>query len=145
MQRFGLPVTFVQQVSGGGAGEVSIQANYWETNARGAQEVGGIYTEHAGRWLNVGVGVGLRADADHASTKMGVVIRPSNIPSGASWPSAHIEEFTVYRGRTDYHNISVPLGRPTFGAASWTLEFYRIGDNNRNPVQLRRRRMWISA
>lgn len=145
MQRFGLPVTFVQQVSGGGTGDVSVQTNYWETNARGAQQVGGIYTEHAGRWLNVGVGVGLRADADHASTKMGVVIRPSNIPSGASWPSAHIEEFTVYRGSTDYYNINVPLGRPTFGAASWTLEFYRIGDNNRNPVQLRRRRIWISA
>ena len=145
MQRFGLPVTFVQQVSGGGTGEVSVQTNYWETNARGAQQVGGIYTEHAGRWLNVGVGVGLRADADHASTKMAVVIRPSNIPSGASWPSAHIEEFTVYRGSTDYYNINVPLGRPTFGAASWTLEFYRIGDNNRNPVQLRRRRIWISA
>ena len=145
MQRFGLPVTFVQQVSGGGAGDVSVQTNYWETNARGAQQVGGIYTEHAGRWLNVGVGVGLRADADHASTKMAVVIRPSNIPSGASWPAAHIEEFTVYRGSTHYYNISVPLGRPTFGAASWTLEFYRIGDNNRNPVQLRRRRIWISA
>ena len=145
MQRFGLPVTFVQQVSGGGAGDVSVQTNYWETNARSAQQVGGIYTEHAGRWLNVGVGVGLRADADHASTKMAVVIRPSNIPSGASWPSAHIEEFTVYRGSTDYYNINVPLGRPTFGAASWTLEFYRIGDNNRNPVQLRRRRIWISA
>ena len=145
MQRFGLPVTFVQQVSGGGTGEVAIQANYWETNARSSQQVGGIYTEHAGRWLNVGVGVGLRADADHASTKMAVVIRPSNIPSGASWPAAHIEEFTVYRGSTHYYNISVPLGRPTFGAASWTLEFYRIGDNNRNPVQLRRRRIWISA
>ena len=145
MQRFGLPVTFVQQVSGGGSGAVSVQTNYWETNARGAQQVGGIYTEHAGRWLNVGVGVGLRADADHASTKMAVVIRPSNIPSGASWPSAHIEEFTVYRGSTHYYNINVPLGRPTFGAASWTLEFYRIGDNNRNPVQLRRRRIWISA
>ena len=145
MQRFGLPVTFVQQVSGGGTGDVSVQTNYWETNARGAQQVGGIYTEHAGRWLNVGVGVGLRADADHASTKMAVVIRPNNIPSGASWPAAHIEEFTVYRGSTHYYNISVPLGRPTFGAASWTLEFYRIGDNNRNPVQLRRRRIWISA
>lgn len=145
MQRFGLPVTFVQQVSGGGTGEVAIQANYWETNARSSQQVGGIYTEHGGRWLNVGVGVGLRADADHASTKMAVVIRPSNIPSGASWPAAHIEEFTVYRGSTHYYNISVPLGRPTFGAASWTLEFYRIGDNNRNPVQLRRRRIWISA
>lgn len=145
MQRFGLPVTFVQQVSGGGTGEVSVQTNYWETNARGAQQVGGIYTEHAGRWLNVGVGVGLRADADHASTKMAVVIRPNNIPSGASWSAAHIEEFTVYRGSTHYYNINVPLGRPTFGAASWTLEFYRIGDNNRNPVQLRRRRIWISA
>src|SRR5699024_3523503 len=31
MQRFGLPVTFVQQVSGGGAGDVSVQTNYWET------------------------------------------------------------------------------------------------------------------
>src|SRR5699024_10763085 len=81
MQRFGFPVTFVQQVSGGGAGSVSVQTNYWETNARGAQQVGGIYTEHAGRWLNVGVGVGLREDADHASTKMAVVVRPNNIPS----------------------------------------------------------------
>ena len=145
MQRFGLPVTFVQQVEGGGVGDVSIHPNYWESNARSSRQVGGIYSEHAGRWLNVGVGVGLRADADHASTRMAVVIRPNNIPSGASWPAAHIEEFTVYRGSTHYYNISVPLGRPTFGAASWTLEFYRIGDNNRNPVQLRRRRMWISA
>src|SRR5699024_8772813 len=145
MQRFGLPVTFVQQVDGGGAGSVLIHPNYWETSARSSQTVGSIFTEHAGRWLNVGVGVGLREDADHASTKMAVVIRPNNIPSGASWPAAHIEEFIVYRGSTHYYNINVPLGRPTFGAASWTLEFYRIGENNRNPVQLRRRRIWISA
>src|SRR5699024_1430350 len=145
MQRFGLPVTFVQQVSGGGSGSVLIHPNYWETNARGTQQVGAILSEHGGRWLNVGVGLGLRSDADWASSRMAVVIRPDNSPSGTSW-STHIEEFTVYRGQTDYHVINVPLGKPTFGAATWTLEFYRIGDADlRNPVQMRRRRIWVSA
>src|SRR5699024_9385620 len=143
MERFGHPVPLTIDI----ADDVTYNNKYFDTNARGAQQVAVATGDHAGRYYNLVVGVGMRNDAQHASTKMAVIIRPQNVPSGASGWVNYVEEFTVFRGNSmQYHTLNYPMGRPTYGAMSFTIEFWRIGDSElRNPVQLRTRRSWVSA
>lgn len=140
MARFDIPVQ-VQEFM-----DTSVEwtGQRYVTNSRGTQKCAILYTSHAGRYLRIGLTTGMRYDAQHASTRMGVVIRPENSPSGTNWQPM-IQEMTVYKSGNNYQIYEIDLGRPTFAAASFSLEFYRIGDNVTNPVTLRIHRAWITG
>ena len=140
MARFDIPVQVQEYMDT----SVEWTGQRYVTHARGAQRCAILYTSHAGRYLRIGLTTGMRYDAQHASTRMGVVIRPENSPSGTNWQPM-IEEKIVYKTSNDYKIYEIDLGRPTFAAASFSLEFYRIGDNVVNPVTLRIHRAWITG
>ena len=140
MARFDIPV----QVQEFRDTSVEWTGQRYVTNSRGTQKCAILYTSHAGRYLRIGLTTGMRYDAQHASTRMGVVIRPENSPSGTNWQPM-IQEMTVYKSGNNYQIYEIDLGRPTFAAASFSLEFYRIGDNVENPVTLRIHRAWITG
>ena len=140
MARFDIPV----QVQEFRDTSVEWTGQRYVTNSRGTQKCAILYTSHAGRYLRIGLTTGMRYDAQHASTRMGVVIRPENSPSGTNWKPM-IEEKIVYKSGNDYKIYEIDLGKPTFAAASFSLEFYRIGDNIKNPITLRIHRAWITG
>lgn len=140
MARFDIPV----QVQEYRDTSVEWTGQRYVTNSRGTQKCAILYTSHAGRYLRVGLTTGMRYDAQHASTRMAVVIRPENSPSGTNWQPM-IQEMTVYKSGNNYQIYEIDLGRPTFAAASFSLEFYRIGDSINNPITLRIHRAWITG
>lgn len=140
MQRFGSAI-ITKPFPGS---EVTFDGTNYVTTSRGAQTFERAYGEHSGRWANFSVRVGLRWDSDDASSEIGIVIRPGTMPSGVS-VGTHVETVMAYRGSMESHTISVRLPVPTFGATSWTLEFYRIGDNSPNYLLVRSERCWTSA
>lgn len=140
MARFDIPVQ-VQEFM-----DTSVEwtGQRYVTNSRGTQKCAILYTSHAGRYLRIGLTTGMRYDAQHDSTRMAVVIRPENSPSGTNWQPM-IQEMTVYKSGNNYQIYEIDLGRPTFAAASFSLEFYRIGDKINNPITLRIHRAWITG
>ena len=140
MARFDIPVQVQEYMDT----SVEWTGQRYVTNSRSAQKCAILYTSHAGRYLRIGLTTGMRYDAQHASTHMGVVIRPENSPSGTNWQPM-IEKKIVYKSGNDYQIYEIDLGKPTFAAASFALEFYRIGDNVTNPVTLRIHRAWITG
>ena len=140
MARFDIPVQVQEYMDT----SVEWTGQRYVTNSRGTQKCAILYTSHAGRYLRIGLTTGMRYNAQHASTHMGIVIRPENSPSGTNWQPM-IEEKVVYKSGNDYKIYEIDLGKPTFAAASFSLEFYRIGDNVENPVTLRIHRAWITG
>ena len=140
MARFDIPVQVQEYMDT----NVEWTGQRYVTNARGSQKCAILYTSHAGRYLRIGITTGMRYDAQHASTHMGIVIRPESSPSGTNWQPM-IEKKIVYKSGNDYKIYEIDLGRPTFAAASFSLEFYRIGDNINNPITLRIHRAWITG
>lgn len=139
-QKFGSPIITKPFPST----SVTFDGVNYVTSARGSQTFERAYGEHSGRYANFSVRYSLRHDSDDVSSKIGIVIRPGTMPSGVSVGTV-IEEVTAFKSRFDSKVISVRLPVPTFGAMSWTLEFYRIGDSVPNYVQIRSERCWISA
>ena len=123
---------------------VEFDGTNYVTTLRSSKTFERAYGEHAGRYANFSFRIGLDWSAKSASTYMRIVIRPGTTPSGVTVPLAN-ERFIVYRGEQKSETISVRLPVPTFGAISWTLEFYREGDNVTNPITVRSERCWISA
>src|SRR5699024_1624621 len=70
MARFDIPVQ-VQEFM-----DTSVEwtGQRYVTNARSTQKCAILYTSHAGRYLRIGLTTGMRYNAQHASTHMGVVI-----------------------------------------------------------------------
>ena len=140
MARFDIPVQVQEYMDT----SVEWTGQRYVTNSRGTQKCAILYTSHAGRYLRIGLTTGMRYDAQHASTRMCVVIRPEGSPSGTNWQPM-IQELIVYKSRNNYQIYEIDLGKPTFSAASFSLEFYRIGDNINNPITLRIHRAWITG
>lgn len=139
-QKFGSPIITKPFPDTG----VEFDGTNYVTTLRSSKTFERAYGEHAGRYANFSIRYGLRWDSDDASSMIAIVIRPGTTPSGVSI-GTQIEEVMAYRGDMRNKNFSVRLPVPTFGAISWTLEFYRIGDNSKNYVQVRSERCWISA
>ena len=139
-QKFGSPIITKPFPDTG----VDFDGTNYVTTLRSSKTFERAYGEHAGRYANFSFRIGLDWSAKSASTYMRIVIRPGNLPSGVSVPLAN-ERFIVYRGEQKSETISVRLPVPTFGAISWTLEFYREGSNVTDPVTIRSERCWISA
>ena len=139
-QKFGSPIITKPFPDTG----VEFDGTNYVTTLRSSKTFERAYGEHAGRYANFSFRIGLDWSAKSASTYMRIVIRPGTTPSGVTVPLAN-ERFIVYRGEQKSETISVRLPVPTFGAISWTLEFYREGDNVTNPITVRSERCWISA
>lgn len=139
-QKFGSPIITKPFPDTG----VEFDGTNYVTTLRSSKTFERAYGEHAGRYANFSFRIGLDWSAASASTYMRIVIRPGTTPSGVTVPLAN-ERFIVYRGEQKSETISVRLPVPTFGAISWTLEFYREGDNATNPITVRSERCWISA
>ena len=139
-QKFGSPIITKPFPDTG----VEFDGTNYVTTLRSSKTFERAYGEHAGRYANFSFRIGLDWSAASASTYMRIVIRPGTTPSGVTVPLAN-ERFIVYRGEQKSETISVRLPVPTFGAISWTLEFYREGDNVTNPITVRSERCWISA
>lgn len=141
MERFGHPVPVVRYIDD----EVETDDKTYWTNSRGAQVVGIAYGDHAGRYYNLVVGMGLRWDSDYATQYCNVQIRTVNSPTGVNIPVFN-KEITARRSEgLQWHTLSVPLGRPTYGAMTFQIEIFRRGDNVYAPVEMRYGRSWISA
>lgn len=141
MERFGHPVPVVRYID---SDVETDNKTYW-TNSRGAQVVGIAYGDHAGRYYNLSVGMGLRWDSDYATQYCNVQIRTVNSPSGVNIPVFN-KEITARRDDgLQWHTLSVPLGRPTYGAMTFQIEIFRRGKNVYAPVEMRYGRSWISA
>lgn len=140
MQRFGSPIITKAFPSS----NVTFDNVNYVTTQRGTQTFERAYGEHSGRWANFSFRVGLRWDSDDASSMVGVVIRPNNMPNGVT-VATEVMEVIAYRSAMESHTINVRMPVPTFGATSFTLEFYRIGDDSVNYVQIRSERCWTSA
>lgn len=143
LERFGHPVPLTDYRD---INAVEFDGKLYTTAKKGAQVFKIGYGDHAGRYYNLTVGVGLRWDSASNSIDMGVTIRPQNTPSGVNW-SNHNETFPVVRNTgTDWYTISVPLGTPTYEAMSFTIEFYRKDPwESVNYPQIRTGRSWVSA
>lgn len=139
-QKFGSPIITKPFPDTG----VEFDGTNYVTTLRSSKTFERAYGEHAGRYANFSFRIGLDWSAASASTYMRIVIRPGTTPSGVTVPLAN-ERFMVKRGEQKSETISVRLPVPTFGAISWTLEFYREGDNVTNPITVRSERCWISA
>ena len=141
MERFGHPVPVVRYLDD----EVETDDKTYWTNSRGAKIVGIAYGDHAGRYYNLVVGMGLRWDSDYATQYCNVQIRTVNSPTGINIPVFN-KEITARRSEgLQWHTLSVPLGRPTYGAMTFQIEIFRRGDNVYAPVEMRYGRSWISA
>ena len=141
MQRFGSPIITKPFPSSG----VEFDGVNYVTTLRGSQTFERAYGEHSGRWANFGFRVGLRYDSEDASCMVGLVVRPNNMPSGVN-VSNEVREVIAYRSSMTGYTLNLRLPVPTFGATSYTLEFYRIGDaNEKNYVQVRSERCWTSS
>ncbi|CAM4129519.1 phage tail spike protein [Jeotgalicoccus halotolerans] len=141
MERFGHPVPVVRYIDD----EVETDDKTYWTNSRGAQVVGIAYGDHAGRYYNLVVGMGLRWDSDYATQYCNVQIRTVNSPTGVNIPVFN-KEITARRSDgLQWHTLSVPLGRPTYGAMTFQIEIFRRGENVYAPVEMRYARSWISA
>lgn len=140
MQRFGSPIITKAFPSS----NVTFDNVNYVTTQRGTQTFERAYGEHSGRWANFSFRVGLRWDSEDASSMVGVVIRPNNMPYGIT-VATEVMEVIAYRSAMESHTINVRMPVPTFGATSFTLEFYRIGDESVNYVQIRSERCWTSA
>lgn len=141
INKFGVPII----TKGYAGGTVEYDGTNYITNARGSQIFERAFCDHSGRYANFSFSIGMVWNADWASTSMAVVIRPANTPTGVNI-STLVEEFMVYRDSgTKSVVMNVRLPKPTYGALSFTLEFYRIGDNLNNPITIRSNRCWISA
>lgn len=138
MQMFGSPIITKPFMSG----EVEFEGQNYITSNRGAQTFEVAYAEHAGRYARFNFNVSLRHNSIHASALVGIVVRRGTSPSGVHIPHVY-EEVMAYRdsGSRSY-NVDVPMPVPTFGAVSWTLEFYVIGDPG-NIARIRSGRCWI--
>ena len=126
-------------------GTVTWDNQDYNTSMAGTQYFEVAHTEHAGRYLNVIVQMNMSPTSTDTSTWMGVVIRPGTTPSGTNIQTLIHEEivFKNHPGITE--RLTVDLGRPTYGALSFQLEFYRIGGTSNNTVQVRSMRAWISG
>lgn len=141
MERFGHPVPVVRYIDD----EVETDDKTYWTNSRGAQVVGIAYGDHAGRYYNLVVGMGLRWDSDYPTQYCNVQIRTVNSPTGVNIPVFN-KEITARRSDgLQWHTLSVPLGRPTYGAMTFQIEIFRRGENVYAPVEMRYARSWISA
>src|SRR5699024_5733452 len=139
-QKFGSPIITKPFPDTG----VSYDNVNYSTTLRSSKTFERAYGEHSGRWANFSFRIGLDWSAASASTYMRILIRPGTMPSGVSVSSLN-ERFIVYRGEQTSVTMNVRLPVPTFGAMSWTLEFYREGDNISNPITIRSERCWVSA
>lgn len=135
MPRFDIPVQVQQYLDK----DVEFDGQRYITNNRGASIVSMLYTSHAGRYLRIGVTTGLHYSAKDNQTQMAIVIRPQGQPG-----SAMVKEIRATRTNS-YYVHEFDMGPPTFGAMSYSLEFYRIGDNVNNPVTMRIHRAWVSG
>ena len=141
MERFGHPVPVVRYLDD----EVETDDKTYWTNSRVAQVVGIAYGDHAGRYYNLVVGMGLRWDSDYAIQYCNVQIRTVNSPTGVNIPVFN-KEITARRSDgLQWHTLSVPLGRPTYGAMTFQIEIFRRGENVYAPIEMRYGRSWISA
>ena len=118
----------------------------YTTSSRGTKTFERAYCDHSGRYAIFEFQPNMRWDSRHASTYMGIAVRPATVPSGVSLDTVYTKEFIVYRDSPNsVIRFDVPLPRPTYGALSFILEFYRIGDNVSNYVQVRSNRCRISG
>ncbi|KIH69947.1 phage tail spike protein [Salinicoccus roseus] len=143
LQKFGQPIQLVEYRSDG----VEWNGQTYDTSRRGTQIFQTAYTDHSGRYANFSFRVGLRWDSPSASDHIAVLVRPGNVPSGVSLQNYYEERTIVYRDSgLKSLTINVPLPRPTYGALSFTLEFYNVATINQGSiVQVRPTRAWISA
>lgn len=141
MERFGHPVPIVRYV----ADNVETDDKTYWTRSRTPQSVGIAYGDHAGRYYNLVVGVGLRWDSDFIKQYIRVRITPQNVPSGVTLPVVN-ERFEVDRNEgLQWHTLNLRMPPPTYGAISFIIEFYREGDDVYAPVEMRYGRSWVSA
>ena len=118
----------------------------YTTSSRGSKTFERAYCDHSGRYAIFEFQPNMRWDSQHASTFMGIAVRPATVPSGVDLDTVYTKEFIVYRDSSNsVIRFDVPLPRPTYGALSFILEFYRIGDNVSNYVQVRSNRCRISG
>ena len=118
----------------------------YTTSSRGTKTFERAYCDHSGRYAIFEFQPNMRWDSRHASTFMGISVRPATVPSGVDLDTVYTKEFIVYRDSPNsVIRFDVPLPRPTYGALSFILEFYRIGDNVSNYVQVRSNRCRVSG
>src|SRR5699024_6916060 len=118
----------------------------YRTNSATPQIFSVAYTSHASRYLRFNFSISMDSSQPSASTMMGVRISPSNSPSGTNW-QPEWKLFPVKRGAGESHTLIMDLGRPTFGAASFTFEFWWDSGSptQRNLVQIRPMRAWMTG
>src|SRR5699024_7478909 len=139
-QKFGSPIITKPFVTSG----VEYDGMNYTTSSRGAKTFERAYGEHSGRYANFSFSIGVRHDSSSASVMVGVVVRRENYPEGGYFNHEY-GEFIAYRdGGSRSYSMSVRMPVPTFGAISWTLDFYVIGSPG-NYAQIRTNRCWVSA
>src|SRR5699024_10178610 len=126
-------------------GTVTWDNQDYNTSMSGTQYFEVAHTEHSGRYLNVIVQMNMSQTSASTSTRMGVVIRPGTTPSGTNIQTLIHEEIVFKNYPGIERRLTVDLGKPTYGALSFQMEFYRIGGTNENTVQVRTMRSWISG
>src|SRR5699024_3573823 len=141
--RFSTPVHFRPFMPKGGT--VTWDNQDYNTSMAGTQYFEVAHTEHAGRYLNVIVQMNMSPTSTSTSTWMGVVIRPGTTPTGTNIQTLIHEEIVFKNHAGIQKRLTVDLGRPTYSAISFQLEFYRIGGTSNNTVQVRSMRAWISG
>ena len=140
--QFDHEVTLVQYMDS----EVNWTGQRYRTNSATPQIFSNAYTSHASRYLRFNFSVSMDSSQPSASTIMGVRITPGNAPSGTNWQPKW-ELYPVKRGEGESHTLIMDLGRPTFGAASFTFEFWWDSGSptQRNLVQIRPMRAWMTG